>query len=65
MPAVRIELGYLTSPRDAARLADPGFRDVVAEAIARGDPGCRVTVYLDAPPAAVQPLVHVYGQHER
>ena len=33
MPAVRIEIGYLTSPRDAARLADPGFRDVVAEAI--------------------------------
>jgi N-acetylmuramoyl-L-alanine amidase len=33
MAAVRIELGYLTSPRDAGRLADPTFRDVVAEAI--------------------------------
>lgn len=33
MPAVRLELGYLTHPRDAARLADPGFRDVVAEAV--------------------------------
>lgn len=33
MPAVRIELGYLTNTGDAARLADPGFRDVVAEAI--------------------------------
>jgi N-acetylmuramoyl-L-alanine amidase len=33
MPAVRLELGYVTSPRDAARLADPGFRDVVAEAV--------------------------------
>ncbi|MCX9192023.1 N-acetylmuramoyl-L-alanine amidase [Carbonactinospora thermoautotrophica] len=33
MPAVRIELGYLTNPGDAARLADPGFRDTVAEAI--------------------------------
>jgi N-acetylmuramoyl-L-alanine amidase len=33
MPAVRIELGYLTSPGDAARLADPHFRDVLAEAI--------------------------------
>ena len=33
MPAVRLELGYLTNPGDAARLADPAFRDVVAEAI--------------------------------
>ena len=33
MPAVRIELGYLTNPGDAARLADPTFRDVVAEAV--------------------------------
>jgi N-acetylmuramoyl-L-alanine amidase len=33
MPAVRLELGYLTHAGDAARLADPGFRDVVAEAV--------------------------------
>ncbi|MBD0293026.1 MAG: N-acetylmuramoyl-L-alanine amidase [Jiangellaceae bacterium] len=33
MPAVRVELGYLTNHDDAARLAHPGFRDVVAEAI--------------------------------
>lgn len=33
MPAVRLELGYLTSPRDASRLADPAFRDTVAEAL--------------------------------
>lgn len=33
MAAVRVELGYLTNERDAARLADPEFRDVVAEAI--------------------------------
>ncbi|HSK27712.1 MAG TPA: N-acetylmuramoyl-L-alanine amidase [Jiangellales bacterium] len=33
MAAVRLELGYITSLRDAARLADPDFRDVVAEAI--------------------------------
>jgi N-acetylmuramoyl-L-alanine amidase len=33
MPAVRLELGHLTSPRDAARLADPAFRDTVAEAL--------------------------------
>ncbi len=34
MPAVRIECGYLSSPRDARRLQDPAFRDAVAEGIA-------------------------------
>jgi N-acetylmuramoyl-L-alanine amidase len=33
MAAVRVELGYVTSPHDSIRLADPSFRDVVAEAI--------------------------------
>lgn len=33
MPAVRIEVGYLTNAREAARLADPAFRDTVAEAV--------------------------------
>jgi len=33
MPAVQLELGYLTHPGDAARLASAEFRDVVAEAI--------------------------------
>jgi N-acetylmuramoyl-L-alanine amidase len=33
MPTVRIEAGYLSHPGDAARLADPVFRDTVAEAI--------------------------------
>ena len=33
MPAVRLELGYLTSPADRERLSDPDFRDVVAEAL--------------------------------
>ena len=32
-PTVRIELGYISNPRDAQRLADPGFRDTVAEAL--------------------------------
>lgn len=31
--AVRVEVGYLTNADDRARLADPGFRDVVAEGI--------------------------------
>ena len=33
MPAVRLELGHLSSPGDAARLADPAFRDTVSEAV--------------------------------
>jgi N-acetylmuramoyl-L-alanine amidase len=33
MAAVRIEVGYLTNAGDAARLADPAFRDVLAEAV--------------------------------
>ncbi|RSM84513.1 N-acetylmuramoyl-L-alanine amidase [Kibdelosporangium aridum] len=32
-PAVRLELGYLSNPGDRARLADPAFRDLVAEGI--------------------------------
>jgi N-acetylmuramoyl-L-alanine amidase len=33
MPAVRVELGYLTHIGDRTKLLDPGFRDVVAEGI--------------------------------
>ncbi len=33
MPAVQIDVGYLTNPGDASRLADPAFRDVIAEAV--------------------------------
>ncbi len=33
MPAVRVELGYLTSADDYARLVDPQFRDTVAEGL--------------------------------
>lgn len=33
MPAVQVELGYLTNPTDRARLLDDGFRDQVADAL--------------------------------
>lgn len=33
MPAVLIEAGYVTHPDDATKLAEPAFRDTVAEAI--------------------------------
>lgn len=33
MPAVCVDIGYVTNAGDAARMRDPGFRDVVAEAV--------------------------------
>lgn len=33
MPAVRVDVGYLTSPLDRARLTDPRFRDAVVDAV--------------------------------
>lgn len=33
MPAVRVELGYLTSPEDRRQLRDPQFRDTMAEGL--------------------------------
>jgi N-acetylmuramoyl-L-alanine amidase len=33
MPAVRVDVGYLTSPLDRERLVDPAFRDRVVEAM--------------------------------
>lgn len=40
-PAVLVELGYLSNPQDAARLANDSFRDRLAEAIADG-----ITAYM-------------------
>ncbi|WP_229076657.1 N-acetylmuramoyl-L-alanine amidase [Actinoplanes sp. DH11] len=33
MPTVRVDLGYLTSPRDRERLIDPSFREQIVEAL--------------------------------
>jgi N-acetylmuramoyl-L-alanine amidase len=33
MPAVLAEVGHLSHPGDARRLADPAFRDTLAESI--------------------------------
>ena len=32
-PTIRLELGYITNPKDANRLSDPTFRDTIAEGI--------------------------------
>lgn len=54
MAAVRVELGYLTNPGDAARLADPGFRDVVAEAIVVAVQRVYLSADEDAPTGALR-----------
>jgi len=44
MPAVWVEMGYLSHPGDAARLSDPRFRDTLSEAIAAA-----VTMFFTPP----------------
>ena len=33
MPAVRVEIGYLTAPQDRAKLCDARYRDTMAEGL--------------------------------
>ena len=49
MPAVRVELGHVTSPGDARRLADAAFRDTVAEAVLVGVQRLYLPADLDPP----------------
>lgn len=46
-PAVLIECGFVSHAAEAAKLADPAYRQTIAEAIASG-----ITAYLDAARAA-------------
>lgn len=54
MPAVRLELGHVTHPGDAARLADPAFRDTVAEAVLVGVQRLYLPAELDPPTGALR-----------
>jgi N-acetylmuramoyl-L-alanine amidase len=54
MPAVRVELGYVTNARDSVRVADPGFRDVVAEAIVVAVQRVYLPPDMDAPTGVLQ-----------
>ncbi len=49
MPAVRVEVGYLTSPADRARLIDPAFRDLVVEAMVAAIQRMYLTAESDYP----------------
>lgn len=55
MPAVRVELGYLSNAGDAARLVDPAFRNTVAEALLVAVQRLFLPVDLD-PPTGVMRL---------
>ena len=54
MPAVRIEVGHVTNPGDAARLADPAFRDIVAEGVLVGVQRLFLPEDLDPPTGALR-----------
>jgi N-acetylmuramoyl-L-alanine amidase len=54
MPAIRLELGHLSAPGDAARLADPGFRDAVAEALLVAVQRLYLPADLDPPTGALR-----------
>jgi N-acetylmuramoyl-L-alanine amidase len=60
MPAVRIELGYLTNPDDARQLADSTFRDTVAEAIVVAVQRLYLPTELDSPTGVLR-LAHLVG----
>ncbi|MEV4627583.1 N-acetylmuramoyl-L-alanine amidase [Micromonospora sp. NPDC049523] len=53
MPAVRVEVGYLTSPVDLARLTNPGFRDHVVEAMVAAVQRMYFPVEQDVPTGSI------------
>lgn len=53
MPAVRVEVGYLTSPGDRRRLVDPRFRDRVVEAIVAAVQRMYFPVERDVPTGSI------------
>ncbi|WP_326561855.1 N-acetylmuramoyl-L-alanine amidase [Micromonospora sp. NBC_01796] len=53
MPAVRVEIGYLTSPVDLARLTNPGFRDHVVEAMVAAVQRMYFPVEQDVPTGSI------------
>ncbi|MEE6258464.1 N-acetylmuramoyl-L-alanine amidase [Plantactinospora sonchi] len=53
MPAVRVDVGYLTSPADRARLTDPRFRDRVVDAIVAAVQRMYYPVEQDVPTGSI------------
>ncbi|MEV4753979.1 N-acetylmuramoyl-L-alanine amidase [Micromonospora sp. NPDC049559] len=53
MPAVRVEVGYLTSPVDRARLVNPRFRDQVVEAVVAAVQRMYLPIERDVPTGSI------------
>jgi N-acetylmuramoyl-L-alanine amidase len=53
MPAVRVDVGYLTSPADRERLIDPSFRDRVVEAVVAAVQRMYFPVEADVPTGSI------------
>jgi len=53
MPAVRVDLGYLTSPTDRDRLVDPLFREQIVEAILAAVQRMYYPVEADVPTGSI------------
>lgn len=53
MPAVRVDVGYLTSPEDRRRLVDPRFRDQVVEAVVASVQRMYFPVEQDVPTGSI------------
>jgi len=49
MPAIRVDVGYVTNAGDAARLAAPEFRDAIAEAVVAAVQRLYLPADLDVP----------------
>lgn len=64
MPAVRLEAGYLSHPADARRLADPEFRDTVAEAVVVAVQRVYLTDQDESPTGTLR-IADLLGQAQR
>jgi N-acetylmuramoyl-L-alanine amidase len=53
MPAVRVDVGYLTSPSDRERLIDPAFRERVVEAMMAAVQRMYLPVEADVPTGSI------------
>ena len=53
MPAVRVDAGYLTSPRDRAQLVDPTFRERIVEAMMAAVQRMYLPVESDVPTGSI------------
>ena len=65
MPAVRVEVGYLTSPEDRARLVDPLFREQVVEAIVAAVQRMYFPVEQDVPTGSIDVRAAAAGAGRR